>query len=371
MTRDAPQLAIDPTIAKEITTDTEIVYSLSGGKDSSAAAHRVDVYLDSIGHPKSRRHAIHADLGKIEWKQTPKFVEQVADNLAVELTVVRRKAGGLIERWQDRWSRSQARYRDLLTYQLISPFSSASLRFCTSEAKVSPINAELKRRHHGKTIISVIGVRRAESLGRAKAPISKFEASHTPVNNRAGTRLFSWNPIIEWTDDQVYEYHAANGLPLHPAYGMGSTRLSCSYCVLASLHNLQTASLCAGNHASYADIVDLELASGFSFQPGRWLAQVTPELLSPEQARHLPAAIKSAALRRRLETSLPPDLRFKRGWPPRVPTIDEATAIATVRNAILTDRSISNLYPTPSDIRARFAELHSTHRRKAEKEYQQ
>ena len=35
-----------------------------------------------------------------------------------------------------------------------------------------------------------------------------------------------------------------------------------------------------------------------------------------------------AAERRRLEAAMPPDLRYVKGWPPRIPTIEEAGIIA-------------------------------------------
>ena len=46
------------------------VYNLSGGKDSGAAAIAVNQHLDAIGHPRERRFAIHADLGRAEWRET-------------------------------------------------------------------------------------------------------------------------------------------------------------------------------------------------------------------------------------------------------------------------------------------------------------
>ena len=77
MRADAPSVAIDETITEGLAEGAHVVFSLSGGKDSSAAAFAVDAYLDTIGHPRERRHAIHADLGIIEWLSTPEYGRNV------------------------------------------------------------------------------------------------------------------------------------------------------------------------------------------------------------------------------------------------------------------------------------------------------
>lgn len=42
------------------------------------------------------------------------------------------------------------------------------------------------------------------------------------------------NPIIDWTDEDVYSYIAANKIPLNPLYGCGYHRVGCIGCPLAS-----------------------------------------------------------------------------------------------------------------------------------------
>jgi len=353
-----PPIAFTPEIERALRAGAHIVYSLSGGKDSSAAAFATQAWLDSIGHPRDRRHAIHADLGTIEWRSTDPFVREVAQRLGVPLHVVRRKAGGLIPRWRQRWDSSLARYTALKTYQLVSPWSSSSLRFCTSEAKVAPIGAHLRRILAGETIISVIGIRAQESASRAKAPLVKRDTRFAAAGNRAGTTMLSWHPILHWSTEQVFAAHAASGFPLHEAYGMGATRLSCSYCVLASLHNLTVSAQAPDNAPAFREIVDIEAASGFSFQPGRWLADVAPHLLEPDTLARLERAKTLAALRRSIEATLPTDLRFCRGWPPRIPDISEAAIIADVRARLLETLNLANHYPRPGDVRDRFAQLH-------------
>ena len=359
MTTQVNDIAIDDAVASALSDGTHVVYSLSGGKDSSAAAFVVDAYLDRIGHPRDRRHAIHADLGMIEWPSTSGFVETIATMLAVDLSVVRRKAGGLVQRWEQRWESSLRRYENLETYQLVPPFSSARLRFCTGETKVQPIGANLRKRFAGETVISVVGIRREESIVRSKAPISKPDTRFAPVGNRAGTTMLTWHPIVEWSARDVFAYHATRRIPLHEAYGRGADRLSCSYCVLAGLNNLAVSSTCEGNHPAYRAIVGIEAKSGFSFQPGRWLADVSPQLLDAQGTAAIRKAKLMAERRRTIESELPNDLRFMKGWPPRVPTLDEAHTIHRVRREMTTTHNLVNHWPDALTIRERFAELHA------------
>ena len=359
MRADAPSVAIDETITEGLAKGAHVVFSLSGGKDSSAAAFAVDAYLDTIGHPRERRHAIHADLGMIEWLSTSNMVETIAAMLAVDLAVVKRKAGGLIERWEQRWASSLGRYENLETYQLVSPFSSARLRFCTGETKVQPIGSCLRKRFAGKTVISVVGIRRQESIARATAPVSKIDTRFAPLGNRAGTRMVTWHPIVDWSIEDVFAYHAAKSIPLHEAYRRGASRLSCSYCVLAGINNLSVSSSCEGNYPAYRAIVDIEIKSGFSFQPNRWLADVSPQILTASQRRHVIEAKHNAEKRRDLESGLPGDLRFTRGWPPRIPSLEEAGTICRIRNEIAARHGIASKWATPRAVRERFAELHA------------
>lgn len=335
------------------------MFSLSGGKDSSAAAFAVSEYLDAIGHQAGLRHSIHADLGTIEWRSTPSFVETIAQRLDTPLDVVRRNAGGLIQRWEQRWESSRRRYENLETYQLVSPWSSASLRFCTSETKVAPLGSHIRKTFPGETIISVVGIRREESASRASTPISRIDTRFAPTGNRAGTRMITWHPILDWTTADVFDFHHERRIPLHEAYGLGSTRLSCSFCVLSSLNNLEVAAAATGNHDTFKRIVALETRTGFSFQNSRWLADVAPQLLDGA-AQQASAKARVRAIRRRsLEAMLPADLKFKRGWPPRIPSRSEARTIAKVRAEILSANSIANRWPQPSDIQHRFEELHA------------
>src|SRR6202034_3179816 len=84
----------------------------------------------------------------------------------------RRAAGDLLERWIQRWKNNVRRYAELECVKLILPWSTAEMRFCTSELKSTTICSELVKRFPGRTIISVIGIRPEESGRRAQRPIA-------------------------------------------------------------------------------------------------------------------------------------------------------------------------------------------------------
>ena len=308
-------LAIDDTIQEAIDNHAIVDFSLSGGKDSAAAAIAVSAWLDKRRHPVDLRSATHAHLGVIEWPETIDHIKNLTEKLAIPLSIVSQDKG-LIDRWRRRFEATKLRYAALECYHLIGPFSSASLRFCTSEMKTSPIRRSLSLRNPGATVISVIGVRADESPRRANAPISSID--QLPSDRSPRPKLISWNPIKDWTAQDVFDAHHAARVPLHYAYTRHAmTRLSCAFCVLASRADVENAAKCDVNAEAYRQITDLEISSTFAFQPTRWLADTnTPQ---PIDRAQLERAKRLNTIRRALEATLPPDLRYIKGWPPRIP----------------------------------------------------
>jgi 3'-phosphoadenosine 5'-phosphosulfate sulfotransferase (PAPS reductase)/FAD synthetase len=353
-----PLPAMDERVMAAISRGAWFVFNLSGGKDSTASAHAAIALLDAFGHPRDRRIAIHADLGRAEWRSTPATVSAIADRLGLSLLVVRRTAGDMVARWEQRFLAGKRRYEALETYNLIGPWSSASLRFCTSELKVQVIGPELVRRYRGETIVSVLGLRREESPSRRATPISREDERFAKPGNEAGTRMLTWYPAVDWSTCDVFALHERHGLPLHEAYARyQATRLSCAFCVLASSHDLNAAAAAPENGDLYRHLVSLEACSTFSFQPRRWLADVAPTLLSSALVRDIARARTWADERRSLEAAMPTALRFVKGWPPRMPTREEAGTIARCRAPILAHHGLGDHFPDADAVLSRFAEL--------------
>jgi len=355
---ELPNLTVTPEILTAIRAGAWIVFNLSGGKDSSAAIFAVNIVLDMLGHPRERRMAIHADLGRAEWASTPETVARIAAIAGVPLKVVRRAAGDLVDRWIQRFESGKRRYEALETYHLIGPWSSASLRFCQSEMKAAVIGPAVAKALRGEQIISVLGLRRDESHNRAAIPIAKGDHRYAKAGNRHGTTMTLWNPIADWTADDIFRAHHMFGIPLHDAYTIwGSTRLSCRYCIFASLHDLTASAAAPPNADVYRELVGIEARSTFPFQPARWLADVAPHLLEPRMRGAVVRAKADQSARLRIEAAMPAGLRYVKGWPPRLPTITEAEDIAAARRPILSRHGLENRFPTGPSILDRFSEL--------------
>jgi 3'-phosphoadenosine 5'-phosphosulfate sulfotransferase (PAPS reductase)/FAD synthetase len=346
-------IAITPLIAEMIASDCVVAIGVSGGKDSQACALQTIHYLDQIGHA-GPRVLIHADLKKIEWLDSLPTCERLAAHLNLELIVVRRQAGGMIERWQKRWENNVERYRNLSCVRLILPFSTPKMRFCTSDLKLSPIASALKKRFPKHAIVNVSGIRRQESSNRSKMPVSAVDARLNRKKNPGCT----WNSIIDWTLEDVLAEITASGLELHEAYTRyGASRVSCSFCIMSAAGDLIAASTCEDNHGAYVDIVELEAVSSFAFQGSHWLGDVAPHLLSSELRARVEKAKEAAALRREIEAELPSHLLFVKGWPAAMPTHSEASLIASVRSRVSRLVGIDAGYLTADTVLARYSAL--------------
>lgn len=340
---------IDALIAR----NAPVAIGTSGGKDSSAVAIRLVDHLKSVGHA-GEVVLIHSDLGCIEWQESLPQCERLAKRLGLELIVTRRPAGDLMDRWEQRWNNCLTRYADLSCVKLIPCWSTPSMRFCTSELKTAQICSVLKKRFPDQPIISVTGIRHDESANRAKMPCCQVQ----PKLCKKDVTGYNWNPIITWTTPQVYEYLEQVNEPLHEAYtSFGLTRVSCCYCIMSSGPDLIAATRCEETHEVYRRIVALESVSSFAFQGSRWLGDVAPHLLSPEESRRFEAGKAAALVRTKAEAHIPKHLLYVKGWPTAVPTVEDAEILAKVRSSVARALGLEISCVTASAVRDRYAEL--------------
>ena len=351
------QVALTPDVESMLQRNCVVAVGVSGGKDSVACALAVDRHLKSIGHTGPRL-LIHADLGRVEWKDSLPSCQRLAAHIGWELVVVRRKAGDMLARWQGRWANNLTRYRDLSCVKLILPWSTPSMRFCTSELKTAVIASALKKRFDGLDILNITGVRRQESQSRSRMPVS---APMSLLERKNATGM-SWNAIIEWRLDEVLESISGSGLALHEAYTKyGSSRVSCAFCIMGSESDLLASAGCADNQDVYRLMVELEADSTFAFQGKRWLADVAPDLLTAPLRERIQKAKCKAVQRQDIEAELPAHLLFAKGWPTAMPTDDEAELIASVRRRISELMGIAAKHLTGDSVRSRYAGLMVTH----------
>ncbi|WP_454253973.1 phosphoadenosine phosphosulfate reductase domain-containing protein [Pseudomonas sp. Marseille-Q7302] len=338
-----------------LSRDAVVAIGVSGGKDSDACALATAAYLDQVGH-RGPRLLIHADLGSVEWEQSLPKCEELASEIGWELAVVRREAGGMMERWEGRWENNVRRYADLSCVKLILPWSTPSMRFCTSELKSAVIASYLKKRFPGQDIINVTGIRRQESSSRSKMPVSKVDTRL----NRRGLQGLVWNSIIEWTLLEVLGEIAGHGRELHEAYTRyGMSRVSCSFCIMASKPDLIASATCASNQDTYRRMVALEARSSFSFQSGAWLGDIAPHLLDHKALERIRNAKEVCRIRESAEATIPRHLHYVSGWPACIPTAQEAELLAGVRLTVARSLKLDIACTTGSEVRARYAELYA------------
>src|SRR5581483_7439088 len=333
-----------------------VAISVSGGKDSQAAALAAVRHLDAVGH-RGPRVLIHSDLGAVEWADSATVCAELAQRLGLELITVQRAAGGLMERWEARWASSVRRYVNLETVTLVLPWSTPAMRFCTSELKTQVIMPALRRRFPGMPLVNVTGIRRQESASRARQSVSSPDAA----NSRPAAPVLAWRPILDLDTDDVFEMIEQAGLRPHEAYtDYGSTRVSCCFCIMGSLNDLAAAARHPGNHAIYRRMVALELDSGFAFQGGRWLCDVAPHLLDPDRRASVPAIKQRAQLRQLAEAAIPKELLYAKGWPTFVPTLAQGDLIAGTRRQVAALTGLDCKYLDAAAVVERYRELFET-----------
>lgn len=194
------------------------VINHSAGKDSQAMAI---VLRQRI--PARQLLVIHADLGEVEWPGNVDHIRATTGDLP--LIVCRNENRTLLEMVEQRrmWPSSQQRQ-------------------CTSDLKRGPIEREIRRylKAHpefGGLVVNCMGLRAAESSSRAKK--TPFKAN--PENSKGGREWYDWLPIFDLSTADVFAMIREAGQEPHWAYAAGMTRLSCSFCIMASQADLRTA----------------------------------------------------------------------------------------------------------------------------------
>lgn len=222
----------------------------SGGKDSQATLIEL---LKRV--PREQIIVVHASLGKAEW---PGALELARDhaakhNLPFFVAQAKKSFFQMVERRFE--TRPDA-----------PSWPSPSTRQCTSDLKRDPI-AKVVRAYaneHGYSIVvNCLGLRAAESTGRAKLEVlSKVERFTT-----AKRTWLQWLPIHTLSTAEVFQAIADAGEKLHYAYSLGNERLSCVFCIMSSHGDL----VCGQKHnpALFQEYVDLEVKTGYTMHASK------------------------------------------------------------------------------------------------------
>ncbi len=98
---------------------------------------------------------------------------------------------------------------------------------CCSIRKVEPL-----RRILGTLDAWITGQRRDQSPGtRAEVPVIQSD----PVFAGEGKELVKFNPLANWTSQQVWEYIRENDVPYNPLHNRGFVSIGCEPCTRAVL----------------------------------------------------------------------------------------------------------------------------------------
>ena len=244
--RRRPAVPVPPECRALIERGALVAVNHSGGKDSQC----MTILLSRV-IPHEQLLVVHAPLGEVEWPGTIAHIERtIPPDVPLVLAPV---ASGktLLERIEER-----------------GMFPSSAARWCTSDFKRTPIERELRRylKAHprfGGRIVSAMGMRAAESPARSTlAPWRRSDR-----NSRAGREWFDWLPIHGFGKADVFRIIRDAGLSPHWAYAAGMSRLSCSFCILASLPDLRRAA--ERRPGLYREYVALERRIGHTLSPTR------------------------------------------------------------------------------------------------------
>lgn len=272
------------TTTPDLTSYDVILLNTSAGKDSQASLDLVHELATDAGFD-GWFVAAHADLGRVEWEGTRELAEkQAAQYAGVRFEVVQRD-GDLLDQVVERRASLDAKGK---TDAPAWPSSQA--RYCTSDQKTGQVTKLMTRlvdelgaagrlgepvRYTKKgdpvyrqaRILNCLGIRADESPERArKRPFHKDCASN-------GKRhVDRWLPIFTWTEPQVWDRIRQSGVPWHPAYDLGMSRLSCVFCVFASKADLTIAA--KHNPELAREYVEVEIQVRSTFRADLSMADV-------------------------------------------------------------------------------------------------
>jgi phosphoadenosine phosphosulfate reductase len=111
-------------------------------------------------------------------------------------------------------------------------FPTRHMRFCCERLKEAA----------GRNAYCILGIRWAESAKRKTSRFIHEIGGYTMMTNNDNEAMrrmtehcmrknkYMLNPIIDWTDDEVWEYIRERGLPYNPLYDQGHKRVGCIGC---------------------------------------------------------------------------------------------------------------------------------------------
>jgi 3'-phosphoadenosine 5'-phosphosulfate sulfotransferase (PAPS reductase)/FAD synthetase len=160
---------------------------------------------------------IHGEMHRTNAARRPTFYETAEEGL--------KSSGGHSNKLSTR-RKFPAKTMDLRT------------RWCSGALKIDVCRASIagQSRFTDKTIVVLTGERREESSARNKYATTVEYLQPT----KRGRHVYQHRPLLDYSEQQVWDALKAARIIPHPAYNWGAPRLSCRMCIFADPSHMAT-----------------------------------------------------------------------------------------------------------------------------------
>jgi len=230
-----------------------VLVQWSGGKDSLACI----LYLLELGIEPARIELWHQRIDGasgeeafMDWAGTDRYVQLVGDHLGLPVLYQYREGGFKRELFRENEKPAPVTFeREGRTTTVASvaaerntrrkfpaPTADLSRRWCSASLKIDVAAKAIRNdlqltgtRQAPVHLLVVSGERREESPARAR--YREVEVHRT---NSLARVAHQWRPIIDWSEEEVWEIIRRHSILPHPAYLLGWNRTSCFGCIFST-----------------------------------------------------------------------------------------------------------------------------------------
>lgn len=226
------------------------IVSESGGKDSMACLF----YLLELGIPKEKIELWHQSVDGggadyvefMDWPVTENYIDCVGQHFDIPV-FYQWRAGGIHNELLRKDSLTGDVYYTTGNGEIIHlptrtgklntrhkwPAMSADLRirWCSPYVKIDVFRRTLNNhpKYKDKKVLVVTGERREESSNRAK-----YAEAEVHICSTKSRLVHAWRPVIDWTEQQIWDIYEKYRFLPHPAYLLGWNRTSCFGCIFST-----------------------------------------------------------------------------------------------------------------------------------------
>lgn len=225
-----------------------IIVSVSGGKDSTAM-----LVLATKTISKSEIRAVYQDTG-FEHPSVYQYLDYLEDKLQIKIERLKSK-----------------QYRDVPDFcEKTGTLPNFRNRGCTGELKQFPFRQYLIEQNLcQETTECWFGIRAQESNRRSEKYGGMSPEDTMPLaflgsvyRLKALRTILARFPIVQWSEQEVFQYIADAGLEPNPLYASGFKRVGCFPCVLSGASTFRTAWRTPEGRRNILRLIDIEETVG-------------------------------------------------------------------------------------------------------------